>query len=295
MLSTITAWGYFAAWRVLRWLPESFVYSCSSRIADFMTRRNGVKVARLRSNLARTQPGITALDLDLLVYKAMRSSMRYWCDTFRLPDWSQSRIQNTVTVTNEHLFFDALSSGEGGIITVPHVGNYDHAAAYFCSKGAKIVTVAEHLKPEALFKKFFEYRAAFGMESLSLDARVIPPLIQRIRSGAIVALAADRDLSRSGINVDFFGGPARMPAGPAVLALRTGAPLLCAMVSYTDQGIHIDFDKVPIPSNGSEPEKIAAIIQSSADLFAQGISKYPHDWDMMQRIWIDGDFRERSQ
>ena len=290
----LTAWGYFAAWRILRWLPESFVYSTAYRISDILVKRNGASVARLRSNLARTQPQITQLDLELLLYKAMRSSIRYWCDTFRFPDWSLERIAHTVTTTHEELLLDAMAAGKGAIVTLPHVGNYDHAAAYFCGKGAQLVTVAEHLKPEALFRKFMEYRAAFGMEALPLDGRVIPTLAQRLRSGAIVALAADRDLSRSGIDVTFFGGPARMPAGPAILALRTEAPLICVMISYTETGIHIDFEMVPIPITGSESEKIAAIVQNSADLFAKGIAAHPEDWHMMQRIWIDGDFKERS-
>ena len=294
MVETLTAWGYFAAWRILRWLPENFVYSTAYKFSDRLVKRNGVSVQRLRSNLARTQPNITTLDLDLLIYKAMRSSIRYWCDTFRFPDWSLERIAQTVTTTNEYLLLDAMAAGNGAIVTLPHVGNYDHAAAYFCGKGAKIVTVAEHLKPEALFQKFMEYRAAFGMEALPLDGRVIPTLAQRVRSGCIIALAADRDLSRSGIDVNFFGGPARMPAGPAILALRTQAPLICVMISYTETGIHIDFELVPIPTTGSESEKIAAIVQNSADLFAKGIAAYPQDWHMMQRIWIDGDFKERS-
>jgi KDO2-lipid IV(A) lauroyltransferase len=294
MMERITSWGYFAAWRLLRWLPENFVYRTAYKISDLLTKRNGASVQRLRSNLARTQPSITALDLDLLVYRGMRSAIRYWCDTFRLPDWSLERIQNTVTTTNEYLLLDAMAAGKGAIVTLPHVGNYDHAAAYFCGKGARLVTVAEHLKPEALFKKFMEYRAAFGMEALPLDGRVIPTLALRLKAGCVVALAADRDLSRSGINVSFFGGPARMPAGPAVLALKTEAPLLYAMVSYTESGIHIDFEKVPMPTHGSESEKIAAIIQSSADLFAKGIAAHPQDWHMMQRIWIDGDFKERG-
>jgi len=294
MIQRITSWGYFAAWRLLRWLPENFVYATAYKISDLLTKRNGASVQRLRSNLARTQPSITTLDLDLLVYRGMRSAIRYWCDTFRLPDWSLERIQNTVTTTNEHLLLDAMAAGKGAIVTLPHVGNYDHAAAYFCGKGARLVTVAEHLKPEALFKKFMAYRAAFGMEALPLDGRVIPTLALRLRSGCVVALAADRDLSRSGINVNFFGGPARMPAGPAILALKTEAPLLYAMVSYTESGIHIDFEEVPMPTHGSESEKVAAIIQSSADLFAKGIAAHPQDWHMMQRIWIDGDFKERS-
>jgi len=293
-VEAISAWGYFAAWRILRLLPENFVYTNANRVADFTTKRNGRNVRRLRANLARVKPEATELDLELIVYKGMRSVFRYYVDTFRLQDWSQSRILETVTTSNEHLLLDAISAGNGAIVTLPHVGNYDHAAAYFCSKGAKIVTVAEHLKPEVLFKKFLEYRAAFGMEALPLDSRVLPTLAQRLRAGYVVALAADRDLSRSGIDVKFFGGLARMPAGPAVLALKTGAPLIYAMVSYTDVGIHIDFELVPMSDQGTESENIAAIIQNSANLFAKGISQYPHDWHMMQRIWIDGDFKERD-
>jgi len=294
MLERVNAGAYFVAWRILRWLPENFVYSLAYKISDLLVKRNGKSVARLRSNLARTQPSMTALDLELLVYRGMRSAARYWCDTFRFPDWSLARIQNTVTVTNEQLLLDAIAAGHGVIVTLPHAGNYDHAAAYFCGKGVKIVTVAERLKPEALFEKFMQYRAAFGLEALPLDGRTIPTLALRLRSGYVVALAADRDLSRSGINVTFFDGQARMPAGPAVLALKTGAPLLYAMVSYTENGIHIDLEQVAIPASGTESEKIAVIIQRSADLFAKGIAQYPQDWHMMQRIWIDGDFTERN-
>jgi KDO2-lipid IV(A) lauroyltransferase len=234
------------------------------------------------------------LDLDLLTYRGMRSALRYWCDTFRFPDWSKQRILSTVTFNDESLLLDAIAAGNGVIVTVPHCGNYDHAAAYFCAKGAKLVTVAEHLKPEKLFKKFMQYRADFGMEALPLDARVIPTLMQRVKSGCVIALAADRDLSRSGIDVKFFGGPARMPAGPAILALRTNAPLLSAYISYTPTGIHIDLARIEIPTVGDESKKIEALVQLSADHFAEGIAKHPQDWHMMQRIWIDGDFKDRD-
>ena len=294
MIQTVSAWGYFAAWRILRWLPENFVYARVNAVADYLVKRNGKSVARLRSNLARTQPNITALDLDLLVYSGMRSALRYWCDTFRFPDWSRERILGTVTFNDESILMDAVAAGNGAIVTLPHCGNYDHAAAYFCARGAKIVTVAEHLKPEKLFKKFMQYRSDFGMESLPLDGRVIPTLMQRIRTGCVIALAADRDLSKSGIDVNFFGGPARMPAGPALLAIRTGAPLISAYVSYTPTGIHIDFTPMQIPTEGTETERVAALVQKSADLFAEGIAKYPQDWHMMQRIWIDGDFKDRD-
>ena len=293
MKNNLSAYVYFAGWRIVRWLPERFAYRLAYAAADFLTKRKGKNVSRLRSNLERTKPNMTELDLDLLLIDAMRSNMRYWCDTFRFPDWSPERVRETVTVTNEHLLLDAISAKTGVIVTLPHAGNWDHAGAYFCGKGINLVTVAEHLKPEKLFLKFLSYRQAMGMEVLPLDGRVLATLEQRLREGALVALVADRDLSRSGIAVNFFGAPSRMPAGPAILALKTDAPLITAFVSYTDSGIHIDFNEVPLPFFGSDEEKVSQIVQSMAQQFEVGITAHPEDWHMLQRIWTDGDFRER--
>ena len=293
MKDNLSAYLYFAGWRVVRWLPERTAYKLAYLVSDFLVKRNGKSVQRLRSNLSRTQPGMTTLDLDLLVIEAMRSYMRYWCDTFRLPDWSKKRILETVTVTNEHLLIDAIAAKTGVIVAVPHAGNWDHAGAYFCAKGIRLVTVAERLKPEKLFLKFLAYRQAMGMEVLPLDGRVLNTLEERLNEGALVALVSDRDLSRSGIEVEFFGGKARMPAGPALLALRTKAPLITAFVSYTESGVHIEFRNIMVPSSGDESSKVKEIVQMTAQYFEDGISESPEDWHMLQRIWIDGDFKER--
>ena len=293
MKDNLSAYAYFAGWRIVRWLPERTAYRLAYAAADFVTKRKGKNVSRLRSNLQRTKPNMTELDLDLLLIDAMRSYMRYWCDTFRFPDWSPERVRETVSVTNEHLLLDAISAKTGVIVTLPHAGNWDHAGAYFCGKGINLVTVVEHLKPEKLFLKFLSYRQAMGMEVLPLDGRVLGTLEQRLRQGALVALIADRDLSRSGIAVTFFGAPSRMPPGPAILALKTDAPLITAFVSYTETGIHIDFNQVSLPVSGSEEEKISHIVQDMAQQFEVGITAHPEDWHMLQRIWTDGDFRER--
>ena len=294
MKDNLSAYAYFAGWRIVRWLPERTAYRLAYAAADFLTKRKGKNVSRLRSNLQRTKPNMTELDLDLLLIDAMRSYMRYWCDTFRFPDWSPERVRETVSVTNEHLLLDAISAKTGVIVTLPHAGNWDHAGAYFCGKGINLVTVAEHLKPEKLFLKFLSYRQAMGMEVLPLDGRVLGTLEQRLRQGALVALVADRDLSRSGIAVTFFGAPSRMPPGPAILALKTDAPLITAFVSYTETGIHIDFNEVSLPTSGSDEEKISHIVQKMAQQFEDGIADHPEDWHMLQRIWTDGDFRERG-
>jgi KDO2-lipid IV(A) lauroyltransferase len=214
-------------------------------------------------------------------------------ETFRSPDWKRERILSTVTVSNEHLLLDPIKSKSGVVVSLPHAGNWDHAGSYFCIKGAPLVTVAEILKPRALFEKFLAYRQAIGMEVLPLDSRAFPTLMQRARDGKLIALVADRDLSSSGINVEFFGGVARMPAGPAILAIRTGKPLVTAFVSYTDAGIHVDLREIQIPGGPDEVSRVKATVQLCADNFADGITNSPQDWHMMQRIWVDRDFVER--
>jgi KDO2-lipid IV(A) lauroyltransferase len=294
VIEKLSVLAYFAGWRIVRFLPENMAYGLFRKIADLITNKNGGDVKRLRENLRRVKPGLSARELDDLVQRGMRSYLRYWCDTFRIQDWSKERIQSTVSLTNGHLLIDSVKEGRGVVIALPHSGNWDHAGAYFCSIGIPLVTVAEHLKPEALFNRFLEYRTSMGFEVLDLDSRSFVTLIRRAKEKRLIALVADRDLSKSGIDVDFFDHPARMPAGPALLAIKTGIPLVVAHVSYTAQGIHIEFNEVHVPIDGTETERIQKTVQASADLFARGIAQSPEDWHMLQRIWVDGDFKERE-
>ncbi len=290
----LVAGAYFTGWKLVRSLPEKFAYSVFEKIGEITLRRNGARMQRLRSNLQRVCPDKDLAAMDELMSSAVSSYMRYWCDTFRSPDWSKEKIFATVTVTREELLTGPMRDGRGVVVTLPHSGNWDHAGAYFCAMGFPLVTVAEKLKPEALFNKFLEYRQNMGMEVLSTDSKSMGTLMQRARDGALIALVADRDLSRSGVDVNFFGYPARMPAGAALLAIRTGIPLVTTHVSYTAKGIHIEFNSVEIPTEGTDAERVSKVVQRCADLFEEGIAKTPEDWHMLQRIWIDGDFQERT-
>ena len=292
---SLTYVGYFVAWKLLGLLPEPRAYALMDWLADQITKRNPAGVQRLRSNYLRVRPDLAESELQAAVKAGMRSYLRYWCDTFRLPKWSHEQIVNRVTVINDHLLRDALAAGSGAIVSLPHAGNWDHAGAYYCETGAPIVTVAEHLEPERLFKKFLAYRESLGMEVLDASARSLGTLSQRLRQGRLIALVADRDLSKNGVDVTFFGHPARMPAGPAVLSMQTGAPLLTAFVRYLESGIEITFEPaIEVPSEGKQSEKIAQMIQESAARLEKHLTRHVTDWHMLQRIWIDGDFKERE-
>jgi len=292
VIARFAALAYFAGWRIVRVLPHKWAYGLFEKLANYLVKKNGKGVNRLRSNLSRIKPGLSAPDMDALLRQAMSSYLRYWADTFRIQDWPVSKIQESVTLTRGELLLDPIREGRGVVIALPHSGTWDHAGAYFCSLGIPLVTVAERLKPEALFQRFLRYRQAMGFEVLSIDSRSFATLIERAREKRLIALVADRDLSASGVDVTFFGFLARMPAGPALLAIKTGIPLVVAHVSYMDSGIHIEFTSVDVALAGSESERVALTTQRMASLFEKGIAAHPQDWHMLQRIWTDGDFKE---
>ncbi|MCX6447124.1 MAG: phosphatidylinositol mannoside acyltransferase [Actinobacteria bacterium] len=279
---------YLFAWKVIGVLPEKKAYKLANLVSDRIFNKNGKGVKRLRSNYKRVASNISERELDELTKDGMRSYLRYWFDTFRLNKWSKSRIIETTFVVRENLLRDPIETKKGCIIALPHAGNWDHAAAYFCSTGIPITAVVERLKPEAIFKKFLAYRQSIGIEAISHREKTIPILIDRLNQGKLVALVADRDMSRYGIEVNFLGGVTKMPAGPAILAIKTGSPLVTAYIRYLDKGIEITFDEtIQLPISGSEEEQVRIVTQSMADNFAKRIKDSLVDWHMLQRIWVD--------
>jgi KDO2-lipid IV(A) lauroyltransferase len=156
-------------------------------------------------------------------------------------------------------------------------------------------TVAERLRPESLYDRFVAYRESLGMEVLPHSGgAAFGTLARRLRAGGLVCLVADRDLSASGVEVEYFGETARMPAGPALLAQHTGALLLPVTLWYGEEPvmhgrIHAPVD---VPATGTRVEKTSSMTQALADTFATGIAEHPEDWHMLQRLWL-ADLEER--
>lgn len=279
--------AYRCGWALIGVLPSRIAYALFAWIADIAYKRNGKGVQRLRANYRVVKPALSEDDLEALVRRGMRSYMRYWCDTFRIHRWSSQKISNTVTTNRDEYLRSPMREGKGVVIAIPHSGNWDHAGAYFCQEGFPLVTVAEVLKPEKLFQKFVEHRTRMGFEVLPLENRTFISLMRKARDKRLIALVADRDLSDSGVEVDFFGKRAKMPAGPALLAIKEGIPLAAAVVRYTSHGIHIDFFEVEVSQLDFESDRVKATVQNMANAFAQGIAEQPEDWHMLQKIWID--------
>lgn len=281
---------YGLGWATVKKLPEPVARRLGRTIADAAWKKRGKGVLRLEANLARVVPDATPQRLQQLSRKGMRSYLRYWMESFRLPAWSKERIREGFSVKDVHYLTEGLASGKGVVLALPHMGNYDLAGAWVTTQlDTPFTTVAERLKPETLYDRFVAYREGLGMEVLPhTGGAAFGTLARRLRAGGLVCLVADRDLSSSGVEVKFFGETTRMPAGPAMLAQQTGALLLPVTLWYDDSPVMRGrvHPPVDVPETGTRAEKTSVMTQALADAFATGIADHPEDWHMLQRLWL---------
>ncbi|MFG2009395.1 phosphatidylinositol mannoside acyltransferase [Micromonospora sp. NPDC048868] len=290
----LTELGYVAGWRVIRALPRSVAAAAFRAGADRAHRRGGGGTTRLRANLRRVVgPDLPEAELDELVRRGLRSYARYWLEAFRLPALSRAEILAGFRLDGEEKLAADVAAGRGAVVALPHAGNWDAAGAWVAATGWPITTVAERLKPEAVYQRFLAFRRSLGMEILPThggERNAFDVLVDRVRAGTVVPLLADRDLSARGVEVEFFGHRTRMPPGPALLALRTGAPLYVASMWYEPDAACASIEgplPLPGPEEGPLDQRVRSLTQRIADGLAAGIARHPEDWHMLQRMWLD--------
>ena len=285
--------GYAAGWRLVRSMPDGLARNVFNAGARYAARDGGPE--QLRKNLARVIGTTPAGVPDSLMRAALESYARYWREAFRLPSMDPAAVSarlDTVFIGAEH-FVAAHRAGRGAVMALPHSGNWDMAGVWLAQHYGTFATVAERLKPESLYDRFVEFRESLGFEVLPTTGGDRPPmevLEERLRQNVFVCLMADRDLSRSGVPVQFFGEPTRLPAGPAKLALATGAPLHPAHVYYDGADCVVQIDDALDTSSGD----VGTITQALADRFAVNIAAHPQDWHMLQPLWLS-DLSERRR
>ncbi|WP_375475218.1 phosphatidylinositol mannoside acyltransferase [uncultured Jatrophihabitans sp.] len=286
--------GYSAGWSAVKALPPVMSARAFRAAADAAAVRNGAGTRQLRKNLRRVVgPEMSELRMDRLVGDALRSYSRYWLETFRLETMDHAAVAASFERNGAglRLIDESLERGKGVVLALPHSGNWDASGIWLVSRQGPFTTVAERLKPASVFDRFVAYRESLGMEVLALTGGERPPtevLVERLRANRVVCLLADRDLSRNGVEVQFFGEPTRMPAGPALLAAMTGASLhtVHSYFPADNEWAHTVSPPIEAPPGGRLRDRVVAGTQLMADSFAAGIAARPADWHMLQRLWL---------
>lgn len=282
----VSAAGYLAGWKIVRHMPPRVAATLFNFGADRASDQ-GRGADMLRRNLTRV---VGAENVTrALVRDAMRSYARYWNEAFRLPALAGDphlleRLDAGVQ-GREHIE-TTLSRGKGLILTLPHSGNWDMAGMWLVSRYGGFATVAERLRPEALFDAFVDYRQSLGFEVLAASGSAQPPferLKQVLASGGIVCLMGERDMTPRGVPVNFFGEETTLPAGPAKLALETGAGLHVAHSWFTGTTAEPGWGHCV-----SAPLKVTDVPETTQRVaagFAANITAHPADWHALQPIW----------
>jgi KDO2-lipid IV(A) lauroyltransferase len=285
LTGTATDWAFATGWMAVRAMPEFAARNAFDAGARYAARNGGPE--QLRKNLARVI-GVPPDEVpDALMRASLASYARYWREAFRLPTMDLPALADQLneSVLGQDNLDGALAQGRGAVCALPHSGNWDMAGVWLAQTRGTFTTVAERLKPESLYRRFIDYREGLGFEVLPHSGGERPPfevLCDRLRDNRVVCLMAERDLTRTGVEVEFFGEPTRMPAGPAKLAVATGAALVPAHCWFEGGGWGVDLQPPLDCSSGD----VQAITQALADQFAKNIAGYPEDWHMLQPQWL---------
>jgi phosphatidylinositol dimannoside acyltransferase len=289
----ITYFTYTALAAFLRRAPESIAQRVAAVVALAMVRRQGMATRMRTAHLRRVLRDSTGSEPDAKLLKqltrqAYRAYARYWVEGARLPVASPELVRERMWIASgfDHLAA-GMAAGAGVVMALPHIGSWEWGGSFLNGAGFHMTAVAERLEPEKLYEWFIGQRSAMGISIVPLDAEAGGALIKTLRNGGLVGLLCDRDLVGNGIEVEFFGETTTLPAGPATLALRTGAMLITSAV-YSGPGInHHAVISAPIDTSrtGSLRTDVARITQEIARHFEEYIRQAPEQWHMFQPNW----------
>ncbi|HEX6331689.1 MAG TPA: phosphatidylinositol mannoside acyltransferase [Actinomycetota bacterium] len=282
-------WSYRGLEASAMHLPEGMGRRLFAAVGGLAYRRlHGV-----RATVAANQARVLGLDpsddrVRASTHEAFDLYARYWYDTFRVRRLPVGVVNERAEMVHVHHIDRALAAGRGCIVALPHMGNWDIGGHYLAVNGYAIAAVAEELRPARLSALFLRHREELGMRiiPLSKNGHVGQQLKQLLEKNWVVALVADRDITGRGVEVEMFGATRRVPAGPALLSLTSGAPLLVCPVYTTTRGWRIEIGApLEIEPSGNTRNDVRALSRRMAAEFERAIAARPSDWHLFQPGW----------
>lgn len=280
--------GYRAASAAAQNVPEPVASFAASMLgagfgASMRSRRTIVE-----RHLRRADPSLRGPALRRAVQQAFDSYARYWVESFRLPGLSAEEVDAGFGYEGIEHIEDALHAGTGCMLALPHLGGWEWAGRGIAEMGVPITVVVEPVEPPELFEWFVSFRRSLGMTVVPLGPGAGSAVARALRGNELVCLLSDRDIQGGGIEVSFFGERTTLPAGPATMSLRTGAPILPTAVYFTEiKDGHHGLVGAPLPAErrGSLREDVTRITQDLATELESLIRHAPEQWHLFQPNW----------
>lgn len=281
--------GYRVAALAARGLPGLAAQGLAPALGFGASLASPERRAMIERHLRRADPTIGGVRLRRSVQEAFDSYTRYWLESFRLPHLRGSTVDLGMRVEGYQHVTDALDNENGVILALPHLGGWEWAGRWLVERGHGITVVVEKIQPPELFKWFVDLRGQLGMRVVALGPSAGREVIAALKRNDVVCLLSDRDIQRTGVEVEFFGETTTLPAGPATISLRTGAPLLPTAVYFTDRTDgHLGIVRPPVDiarSGDGLRADVQRVTQSLAHELEYLIHRAPHQWHLFQPNW----------
>lgn len=272
-----------------RALPSAWAPPIVAALRFLYGKLSRRRMLMMRLHLEKIVGPMGREELSRRMRRARALYARYWYETFRLPAMTKEEVRSRVRALNEGAIQRALAANKGAVLALPHLGNWDFAGSYIAGKYGPVLAVAELLRPRRAFEHWKATRERLGLRIVPLDGTSAPAkeAIRHLRSGGIVALVADRWIAGAGVVVEFFGEKTLVPAGPATLARRTGAPLLPVGLYMEDDGMHLGVveDPIDVPETTNSRADVEVATQRLVRVFERLIARDPEQWHLFTPFW----------
>ena len=280
--------GYRAAAEVARVLPPALAGPLGQATSRAYELANPARRRQVARNLARIAgPSLDDAATRRAVHDTFQSYGRYWHELFLLAVEDPGPLVEGYSCPRQDRIADAAALGRGVVLALPHLGNWDLSGAWFARQGYRLTVVAEPVEPPELFDWFVSTRTRLGMRVITLGPTAASEVLHDLHDGRVVALLCDRDITGDGVAVEFFGERTTLPGGPALLSLRSGAPLLPLGTYFDGDGGHRAdvLEALPTGRTARMRDDVTRVTQLLANRFETLIRAAPEQWLMMQPNW----------
>lgn len=289
LLQHFIYWAFRFVILIGRPFPTRIAYLVSPVIADicYPFYRGGRRA--MHQNLSHVLGTSDRRVLGRMARSTLRNFSKYVVDFIHFYTMSPEEIRDRIVFDDYERLNAAVAEGKGIIFVTLHFGNWDMGAAGLAAHGYPIDAIAETFELPRMNDLIQGYRRQLGINIIPVE-RLGPGVLRALRRGDILALLIDVPAPGASVAVDFFGAPADVPAGPARLAIRTGARVIPAVLAREpgdDKLIRpiVDFDLRFQPS-GDEEQDVRRLTQQIMSSLERFVRKYPDQWFMFRPMWL---------
>lgn len=225
------------------------------------------------------------LDVSQMALSVFRNLGRNAVDVLRMRKLDSATMDQLVSHEGIAYLDEAYGRGKGVLAVSGHIGNFELLGTFLAMRGFRVTVVATTLHDDRLDTLLQGNRFLGGLKVVP-RSHATSAVLRALRRGEVVGLLVDQDTRVPGVFVQFFNNPAFTPIGPAVIAGRTGAPIVPMGIRRLEDDNHLVTIRPPIEVEKrlSERTTVAITQRYTAELELL-IRRAPAQWVWMHERW----------